>query len=336
MTRPSVQISSENQLGSLRQHLDTMLPHFGSFQGVVGVTLNGGLSRGYADHLSEIDVTFYLTSEAFDSWRNSKAPIALGITMLDGQLYDIKHVSYIGELDRDWEDVALWDASYAEILYDPDGHLSKLFAQKLGDGPDFRVAEGLMMNCWWHFQLAGDIWIHRGDILQGHHMFNQSINPLVQALFVANREYIPHEKWLLHLSRSLDWKPADWESRLGAAMSTGDLTIESLRARQAVIGKLWGEIDRCIIEQFAPHLPVHVMQKSTYEHLKLLADAGRMILEEWQAQTGNDFPNWDPFYPIIRLEQGRIILDREALLEIGPDEMYSWHYDVLLAVKSQG
>ena len=335
MTRPCVQIDTENQIGALRKHLESMLPHFTTFHGLVGLTLNGGLSRGYADHLSEIDLTFFLTPQGYESWQEGQTPIALGITVLDGQLYDIKHLNYVTEKDRDWDEVTLWDASYAEILYDPENLLHELLAEKVGEGPDPAVAEGLLMNCWWHFELAGQIWIERGDALQGHQMFNQAVVALVQALFVANREYIPHEKWLLHLSRSLEWRPPQWDRRLGAAMSTGDLTIDSLRARQGAIRALWEEVNEQIRARFYPQLPVYVMQKSTYEELKILAERESVSLEEWRARSGAEMPNSDPFHPLITQKQGRISLDRAMLARIGPHEMYAWHYEVLQAVAKE-
>ena len=116
MNRPYVQIESENKVSTLRHHLKKMLPEFEALPGIVGLTLNGGLSRGYADHLSEIDVTIYLTSKAFEDWQSSKPPIAVGITRLAGQLYDIKYVDFNAERARDWDNTELWDASYAEIL----------------------------------------------------------------------------------------------------------------------------------------------------------------------------------------------------------------------------
>ena len=332
MSRPRVQISATNHITTLRHHLNEMLPRFIALPGVVGLTLNGGLSRGYADHLSEIDVTFYLTPDALKAWQQGKSPIALGITMLDGQLYDVKIVDYLHEQERQWDDVALWDASYAEILYDPNDILHDLYAAKLSQPPDPGQSEGLMMGCWWHFELAGEIWIHRGDGVQGHQMLNAAVMALVQALFVANREYIPHEKWLLHMSRTLAWTPAEWESRLRLVMSTGDMTVESLRVRQGLIRELWEEIDCYIREKFFPNLPVHMMQKSTYESLKLLVEQGEMSLSEWQAQTGRDFPNSDPFYPFVKLEEGRIVIDQAALGNVQPHAMYAWHDAVLQAV----
>ena len=55
MNRPHVQIESENNISMLRHYLEKMLPEFEALPGVMGLTLNDGLSRGYADHLSEID-----------------------------------------------------------------------------------------------------------------------------------------------------------------------------------------------------------------------------------------------------------------------------------------
>ena len=333
VNRPQVQIESENKIAPLRRHLEKMLPEFEALPGVVGLTLNGGLSRGYADHLSEIDVTIYLTSEAFEDWRSDKPPISVGITRLAGQLYDIKYVDFTAESARDWDDTELWDASYAEILFDPEDLLHSVFAEKLAERPEPGKAGNLLMSCWWFFRLAGDSWIHRGDVLQGHHVFNQAVTALVQALFVANQEYIPHEKWLLHLSRSLGWTPENWEERLRAAMSTGDLTVESLKSRQVVIASLWREIDRYIIENYYPYLPVHMMQKTSYERLKLLAKEGSISKDEWQMRTGSGVPSGDPFYPIFKFEDDELIFDLQALLAIDEDDMYDWHYEVLRAVR---
>lgn len=332
MSRPNVQVSASNHSAMLRRHLDEMLPQFIAFPGVVGLTLNGGLSRGYADHLSEIDVTVYLTPEAFASLQHGKSPVAVGITVLNGQLYDIKYVDFVHEQGRKWDEVTLWDASYAEILYDPHQVLQSLFAEKLKDAPEPGQAEGLLMGCWWHFELAGESWIHRGDAVQGHSILNEAVILLVRALFVANREYIPHEKWLLHMSRSLAWIPTEWEARLRMAMNTGAMTVESVRSRQGIIRDLWEEIDHYIRQTYYPHLPVHMMQKSAYEHLKLLADHDGMTVAEWEAQTGNGFPNRDPFYPVVKLSSGRIVLDKETAQSIPPNAMYAWHYEVLQAV----
>jgi hypothetical protein len=331
--RPHVQIDRTNLAGDLRQHLAGVLPRLKSLPGVVGLTLNGGLSRGFADHLSEVDVTVYLRPETFSEWHVGKAPVPIGITILSGVLYDIKVVDFEAEKDRSWDNVDLWDTSYAELLFDPDGALARLFSEKLAAPRTVDEAGGLLFSCWWHFRLAGDIWIHRGDVLQGHHNFHPAVTALVQAVFVANQEFIPHEKWLMHMSRTLEWTPVNWPTRLSAAMATGDMTVASLQARQTVIEELWNEVDAYVIERYHPNLPVRVMQKTVYDQLSLLAQNGTMTCAEWGSATGAGVPNGDPFYNIITVSDGSLSLDREKLLKMQPDGMYSWHYEVLAAVR---
>ena len=46
--------------------------------------------------------------------------------MIDGYLYDIKLEDYEAALAREYPMVALWDLSYAQIVYDPQEKLAAL------------------------------------------------------------------------------------------------------------------------------------------------------------------------------------------------------------------
>lgn len=329
MKRPYVQIRTANQIESLQKHLDKTLPMFKYLPGIIGITLNGGMSRGYADHLSEIDVTLYLESKTYEIWRGRESPLTWGITKIEGTLYDIKIVDFALEKKRDWDNVDLWDSSYAKILYDPHHQLSALFDEKLVSKPAPEMAEGHLFQCWWYFRLAGDIWIYREDALQGHQIFNQAVVALVKTLFAANQEFVPHEKWLIHMSRSLPWKPADWENRLTQAMNTGDFSLTNLQDRQAAIENLWQDIDQYIIATYYPDLPVTVMQKTCYDLLQMLIEKETVTVDEWSAKTGLDILTRDPFHKIVTVTDNHITLDHERLLSVKPDDMYTWHYEIL-------
>jgi hypothetical protein len=334
MTRPRVQIHALNLVNDLRCQLETFLPKWKALPGVVGITLNGGMSRGYADHLSEIDVTLYLRTETYTQWQSGRSPIPLGIVVLNGALYDIKIVDIEVEKGRAWESDTLWDASYAEILHDPERVLAALFKGKLAQKPQPQDAEGDLFHCWWYFRLAGDIWIHREDALQGHLMLNQAVIALVRALFLANREFVPHEKWLIHMSRSLEWKPLHWEDRLSAALSSGNMSLFGLKERQTRIEQLWDEIDAHIRRDF-PGLPVRMMQKTFYDLLRRLVEKEAVPLSDWQAQAGLAMLNSAPFYGVARIDQDYVRLNPAVLLETGPEELYAWHYEVLDAARSK-
>jgi len=335
MARPQVQIDKPNQIASLRAHLDPMLPQFTALPGLVGITLNGGLSRGYGDHLSEIDLTFYLNTATYQEWQAGQAPFGSGIQMLGGALYDLKAVDIEREKTRQWEDVALWDASYAEILHDPHGAIQTLLAQKLATIPSPLGAGSALFAAWWNYKLAGDIWIHREDPLQGHVMLNAAIMELVKALFYANGEYVPHEKWLIHMSRSLEWQPPNWIERLTTLLCDLTPTIEGMRQRQRGIAELWEAIDQHIIQAAAPDHPLPLMYKYFYDLMMRLVRDGPIPITEWNDITGLHTLNQAPFNACVAVRDGFVILDRARCAGLTTDDLYEWHYAIIHAVQKR-
>lgn len=332
MSRPYVKLDAKNQIGKLLNHLEEELPRFKSLPGVVGITLNGGLSRGYADHLSEIDVTFYLDCNTYQKWNTNKSPIPLGIVKFDGMLYDIKIINYEEEDKREYGHIELWDLSYAKILFDPHEKIWELFKKKLSVEKEISKAFSLLWECYWNFKLAGDIWINRGDVIQGHLMLNESIKPLIKALFIVNQEYIPHEKWLVHMSRTLNWKPSNWEEKLMKAMDTEKFSIEGLVNRQSIIEQLSNEIDSYIKEKYYPGFTLKGHQKPFYDILRYFVRNESVLMKDWEKISDLEDLNTDPLHMITEICGNKIILNKEKLLSIKPKDLYSWHYEVVRGV----
>ncbi|WP_052380702.1 DUF4037 domain-containing protein [Paenibacillus camerounensis] len=333
--RPHVTVNSPNQLPEMLQELKEQLPGFAALEGVCGITLNGGCSRGYADEYSEIDLVFYVEEGQYRMWTGGQSPLPLGITRIGRYLYDIKAVSLEEELQKTWDSTALWDLSYARILYDPEGQIAGLVRTKLAERPGRLQAEGLMFNCWWHYRLAGDIWLHRGDTVQGHAMLNTAAVQLIEALFTANREYVPHSKWLIHLSRTLSWTPAGWEESLPELMGTGDFSVESLSSRQAAIARYWNEIDVYLISRECPEYPLNMMHKTFYDLLKLLLAHNTLPITEWTARAGLSMLPAEPFIRFTSIDGDRIIIDKNRFLSVAPGELYAWHASILVQLHTE-
>lgn len=332
MHRPYVKLDVKNEIDELLTHLEKMLPRFEALPGVIGITLNGGLSRGFADHLSEIDVTFYLDGSTYQMWNTEKSPIPTGIVKFDDMLYDIKIINYEEEDLRKYGEVELWDLSYAKILFDPDEKIRELFNKKLSEEQDVSKAFSLLWESYWNFKLAGDIWINREDVLQGHLMLNESIKPMIKALFIANKEYIPHEKWLVHMSRTLHWKPGDWEEKLMKTMSPGDFSVEDLAKRQAAIEELNDEIDEYIKGKYFPEFNLKGHQKPFFDLLKDFVKKESVLREDWEKVADLEDLNTDPLHMITEIQGDRILLNKKKLLSIEPKDLYPWHYEVVRGV----
>lgn len=335
MTRPYVNLTSRNRIQDFQSEISRRLDDFTALDGVCGITLNGGLSRGYGDELSEIDLVLYLEARSYALWSGGQSPLPLGITRTGGFLYDIKIVSLEEEQQKHWDGVALWDLSYARILYDPSGRIAQLTDAKLADRPLRLQAEGPLFQCWWYYRLAGDIWIHRGDPVQGHAMLNMAAVQLTGALFLANREYVPHEKWLIHLSRTLAWTPPDWEAHLVAIMSTGDMSLNSLITRQSAIERLWEEVDTYIISLERPQYPLNVMHVTFYDLLKLLLATGTLPVHEWTRRISLSVLSSEPFIRFASLHQDHISVDKRKLLALNPEDLYSWHAAIVKQVLAE-
>lgn len=58
--------------------------------------------------------------------------VPVGIAKIESYLYDIKLLNIDDERNK-WEPIALWDLSYAHILYDPYGEVQVLIKEKLAE-----------------------------------------------------------------------------------------------------------------------------------------------------------------------------------------------------------
>jgi hypothetical protein len=331
--RPYVNIKKDSNLIELMEALNKNMDKIKEFEHIAGIMLDGGMSRGYADYLSEIDVVIFLHEEAYNSYQSKKTPLALGITRINGYLYDIKILNYEEELNRDYDTIALWDLSYAKIIYDENGELKSLIESKLQKESEVSQAEGLMFEAWWNYKLAGNIWIHREDTLQGHYCFNHAVKPLISALFIANKEYIPHDKWLIHMSRTLEWQPQGYEQLLKEMLSTGDMSLESLNKRQQSIETVWNAIDKQLCSRIDFKTGLNLMHRSTYQNLVKITEKEVYTIDEWKEFSSIQGLNYEPLFSISEIKDGKVILNKDKLYGLGEDDLYNWFLDIVKAIR---
>jgi hypothetical protein len=137
------------------------------------------------------------------------------------------------------------------------------------------------------------------------------------------------------MSRTLIWKPEQWEQQLAKAMGTGDFSIQSLIKRQGAIERIWKDIDLYIINKECPDFKLRIMQKYFYDLLNFLVEKEIVTLEEWKEKADLGILNGDPFYNIVTVDSEKIILNKEKFLSINQTDMYYWHYEILESIRNQ-
>lgn len=320
-----IKIKKKNLVNDMISHLEDHL-HIFKEDGLVGITLNGGLSRGYGDHLSEVDVTLYFDKESYNKYRQGLYDITEGICMIDGLLYDVKILDFEEEEKRSFSVVTeLWDMSYAKILYDPNSRVKSLYEEKLKKEVSSEQAGGYMFSSWWHIKLACDIWLHREDSLQGHMMLNEAAKTLVQSIYIVNQEYVPHEKWLLHFLDRLNWLPLEATDLLNILFFTGDLSLASLQQRQEKMLSVYESINN--------YAGFDLSKKGFIKKIEMVLSKKIYDFNEFDELVGLNTINSDPFNKFVKRVGDTIVVDHEAFMSLSESQMYEWHYSTVTAVQ---
>jgi hypothetical protein len=310
-----------------------------NFPEVIGITLTGGLSRGYADRLSEIDLNIYLTKESYRIWKMGKGPIPHGDHKGSKHHMDVSFLDFEREKKGKWNLLKKWDSSYAKILYDPDKMIEKLL-----DSKDVFTAEekyGIALNnyldCVYFADIAVRQWSLREDPLVANQLINKAIPSLCNLLFLANDEYPAFEKWLVNYSYSLQWKTSDWEKWLKEITTIREITIEEAFRRRDKILKLYHEIWAKIVGE--EYQDTGLLELAALDALEYVIK-NTPTVKKFQEKYGIDQLGYELLYKLADIEQRGddeiIIFNREKFLiekEKGFPSFLDWNKDVLAHIR---
>jgi hypothetical protein len=170
---------------------------------IIGITLNGGVSRGTGDEYSEIDIHFYVK----DKEKSKLPPKIKGIGNdigINGVWFDI----YIKEIDKylkkEINIAEKWDLKHCKILFDRHDKVKQLIKNKtvLTELEKEDIEEDYGFGSAWCLQLA-NISLHRGDLKNAHLLILKSLDFFVNYYFYLNKKLIPHFKWKYHYFKEL-------------------------------------------------------------------------------------------------------------------------------------
>jgi predicted nucleotidyltransferase len=288
MIRPRPTISSSNAYAAYFRQAQEFAGRFAVCDGVAGVLLTGGVARGYADHFSELDLAVYLTRPHFEAWtQRGLASFPEGDSWLDGWHVDFDYFCYEDEVEAEWEPVKRWDRSYAVVLYDPQGLMGEMLACKAvltERDKQHLTSHHLILYGEYFCDLVVPAWIHRGDLLAAHHCLNAALDSLVKAVFLANDELIPFDKWTLNLSYTLPWTPPNWRERVEGAMLVQEVSQAEVERRRALIRDLFLECKERLVGESTQGLDLIEARK--LEMLRYVRERGAVPATEFDRRFG--------------------------------------------------
>ena len=242
--RPTGTLPDINLLNEMNENIEEYVKSLSKNPDIIGITLTGGLSRGYGDTLSEIDLNIYLKETALADWNKGKGPLPQGDHLGTKYHMDVSFLSLETEKKTDWSLLKKWDVSYTKIIYDPTGAIEQLLDSKdiFTAEEKHRLAISNYLDCVYFGNIVVRQWTQRADPLVANQMISKGIPSLCNLLFLANDEYPPFEKWLVNYSYSLPWKPENWRKRLETITLIQELDLSEVERRSTEFMMLYREV----------------------------------------------------------------------------------------------
>ena len=337
--RPHGRVPTDNDYVEMYANAQEYVEKLSKLPEVIGITLTGGLSRGYGDTLSEIDLNIYLTPEACKAWSIGSGPIPHGDHMGNKYHMDISFLDYSKESKEKWGLLKKWDASYAKVLYDPEKKIQMLLDSKDVFTADekYKLALGNYLDCVYFADIVVRQWSLRGDPLVANQMISKAIPSLCNLLFLANDEYPPFEKWLINYSYSLQWKPEDWEEKLKEITLILEITFDEVTRRSRLLLDLYYTVWARIVGE--EHRDTGLLELDALETLEYVIQNTPSV-EEFMAKYSPEQLGYEVLYKLAEIEtrdgEERIVFNYKKFIqekEAGFPSFLDWNKEMLHHVR---
>ncbi|MFX1311717.1 MAG: DUF4037 domain-containing protein [Promethearchaeota archaeon] len=317
--RPLGAINSKGKYNEMLNEAKKIAGELAKEIGVIGITLCGGLSRGYGDELSEIDLNIYLDDHVYNTWLIGMGPVPHSDALWEGIYIDLEFLSYERELKDKWDLIKKWDTSYNVILFDPEQKIEKLFEEKDIFSPQekFDYIAECFENCVYLGDLVIQQWLKRGDPLAAHQLINKAVSSLIGMVFLINDEYPPHNKWALNYSYSLIWLPKNWKKRISEIILTKDISINEVERRHKLFVNLYKDCWEKIVGKELRDL--EFIDIITLRELQFIIDNSPVSIEKFAESFNIKHLSYEPIYKftdiIIRNDKKLIVFNKDKYID---------------------
>lgn len=260
-------IKTTNVINEVREELFKYLEKIKKKEKVIGIVLLGGVAdssyRRFLDKYSDIDIAIFLDVLQSDKSEDIKKFSLTNQKLIPEWLpefsYDfpvnneLKLEINIHQLFLQYEskEQNLWSESKkeaylytGEIYYDPTNKISELIEKKTRFDLAHRKERIITLagQKSWYIDINPLIQIERGYHLNAHQLLNKGLDNFIECLYLYNKKYRPHDKWLLEIAQDLEWTPNDFKEKLYQCYLIFGIDKEDILRRKLIINEMWSEL----------------------------------------------------------------------------------------------
>lgn len=250
----SDRIRTSNQKEKMRELIMPFLKRIKTKEDVMAVMLLGGLSnnnsKNHTDVYSDIDV-----SVVYDDNGNHYYSPNYEFYLFDGERQievNVHEMLYSVECNSNWDTGKKEAYSKAEILYEKNDNVRKLIEAKVKITEEYRKNRlALILGQYkWYVEINPIRTIERGLYMNGIDLLNKGIDLFVEALYLYNYQYMPHNKWRLDMALDLNFVPKNYVKNINNALITESIDANGIIKKRNNIIKLFSELIDTITKEF--------------------------------------------------------------------------------------
>ncbi|MDO8508587.1 MAG: DUF4037 domain-containing protein [Nanoarchaeota archaeon] len=245
-------MKTKNILKEVEKEINPFLKKLKEQNYVIGIVLLGGLGkRKFIDELSDIDLTiFTFDKNVLDFSLPFEFHYKLNGRVLE---FNVHQQVLEKEEQRDsWNESKMEAYSRGKIIYDPTGRIKKLIKNKtkFNKKNAFNRLVWIIQQYRWRAQIHSVRSFKRGYPESSHNLLNQCSEMLLEAIYLLNKRYLPHKKWILVYLKEMK---APW-NKLSKDFKNGILIknykLSDIKRRIRILDKIYKIILAKIKEQY--------------------------------------------------------------------------------------
>jgi predicted nucleotidyltransferase len=221
-------LKGKNQIREFSKVAKALTSKIGSHKGVAGVILIGGLTRGFADKYSDVDM-ITLLSRKDENLRKKLKEIGSDEQKRSGIDIDLE-VHFLEDFRaRKWDEMFKWELKVSKVFW-----LKRIVI----------CSEYLKWYCCppkEHMGTMVEAWVERGDMVSAQYCLSYAFDLLIRIMFALNKEFLPAPKWRVFYSYTLRWLPTDYKKLLKKALTIMGFSKHDLNRRMKALKQIWRE-----------------------------------------------------------------------------------------------
>lgn len=236
-----MQLITKNINCFLKTIVDPFINNLSQRDEVLGIALLGGLGmRNFSDDFSDIDVSVLIEDTKKDFF---PLPFEFHYYCDDYIAeFNINTLVYGDEKKEQWNHSKIEAYENARIVYDPQGKLRDLLAEKVvfDESEAFERLVWIVQQYRWRAQVHTLRTFHRGYPEGAQFVLNVCLEMLIECVFLLNKQYLPHCKWIFIKLKELNH--FGLYNHFSKCIMISGLTLESISERLEIMDTIFNTL----------------------------------------------------------------------------------------------